>query len=296
MRRALTAVVEPFGAVLALYVIVFLIAEALPDAAERRAAWLAAAPDFLDRFKAELGLDRSLGERFWRGAMRLLTLEWGASWDTGFDVRRRVVDDAAITLGRAAIVYASSLTIAVSLAHWVAPPDRASSSLFSGSLKVLSSVPPFVYWCGWLAFTTSFALVPLLRLGLEVAVLGAVVIPVSATLALGFQAERRRLLASTFADSLRAYGYSEGWLRLRLWRNTTSLWAPQAPLLAITILTGLLVPEALAHRGGIGESLVRALFSGDLPVLLGCVVVIAIFLSIARGMSEVASLLRVPHP
>ncbi|WP_424185985.1 ABC transporter permease [Actinokineospora sp. G85] len=282
-RRCLLGI----GQVLALAVLVFLLVEALPGDAAVTIAGDDPDPGRIERIRAELGLDRPLGERFadWLGS--LLTGDLGQSAISG----RPVAEVIGAGLGITVLLAAVTLVLLVPLSFGVgvlaarrpgSRLDRVLTTVFVG----LHAVPEFalavplvlVFGLGlmWLPPTAVGAdpLLDPLVLVLPVVVLLAR--PVCSVARL-VRAEMVRAQGSEYVRHAVRLGLSPR--RVRWGHALPNAVAPAVTQLARTVdwlLGGVVVVEAVFVLPGLGTALVDSVAARDLPVVQGLALVFGV--------------------
>jgi peptide/nickel transport system permease protein len=238
---------------------------------------LAPSDELVARVRVDLGLDQPLVNQYGLMLGRLLTGDLGES----YQLRKPVAELIFADLGWTAELAFASLLLALvpSIGLAVATAGRRPALRRLSVLVELITVSSPGFWVGTLLLTLfSF------RLRLFPAAGGAgidgLVLP-AVTVAIGLigiftQVLRQgmeRALAEPFVLTSRARGTSETVVRTR-----HALRHAIAPIVTLSgwvmgaLLSGAVVVETIFSRPGIGRTLVNAILSRDLPVVIGIVV------------------------
>lgn len=244
----------------------------------------------LEQYLAERGLDRPLREQYvdWMGNM--LTLDWGTSFQSGEPVFPTVTDAVA----RTAMYVVPAITIAILLGlllglYAALRPDGRLANAGIGSAYLLFALPNF--WIGgMLVSLASGGVVP--RWG----PLFDHVLPIwlTATSLLGGYVSYSRAhslehVSSEFVTLVRAKGASDVRVAVHVIRNAaiplfSMLFTEALGLLVLAVF----VIESLFDIDGFGSVLFAAIRGRDLPVVLGCTLVIIAFGIVSNIVQDVA--------
>ncbi|MDW5596839.1 ABC transporter permease [Conexibacter stalactiti] len=252
-----------------------------------------ATPELLAQVRSDLGLDRSLPERWllWVGGIAHGDL--GTSYQLQRPVLEIVGEQLLPTVELALTAFLLGAAGGTLLALATAgrrPRARAAS----GAAELLAlSTPPF--WLGIVLLTVfSFQLgwFPVIgagESGLRALVLPAVTlaVPIAAMLAQVLRDGLEQALAQPFATTARARGISE--LRLRTHH------ALRHALLAVmtlsgwivgSLLGGAVVVETVFGRQGIGRVAATAISSADVPTVMGVVLLSSFFFVVVNALVD----------
>jgi len=283
-RRVLYSVPMLFG----IASLVFVLLNALPnDIAERRAGD-EASPEAIAAIRADLGLDRPLLERYaeWVGAV--LTGDLGVSWHNGQSVLTGIVQTAPITLSMVVLSLVVALAIGVPIGVLAATRGGLVDRGLVGATVVAMAVPNF--WLalllvllfglslGWFPATgyVDLAASPgqwLSHLVLPVAAVATVSISVIARQTRSAMLEN---LDRDYVRTLRAAGVGE---RSVVYRH--ALKNAATPVLTtfgiqfVALSGGSIIVEQVFAVPGLGQHTLTALARGDVPVVLGILVLTA---------------------
>jgi peptide/nickel transport system permease protein len=228
----------------------------------------------------QYGLDRPVIEQYLRYLARALVGDFGESYQYRQRVTVVILEAAVPTLqlASAAVLLAVSLAIINALA--TAGRRSALRTVLSGLELTLLSTP--VYWIGIVLLTLfSFRLqwFPVTgNDGLAALVLPAVTLslPLTALLSQVLRDGLEEALLQPFALTVRTRGVSEVALRLRHGLRHAAL---AASTLTGTLLAGVLggsiLTETVFGRLGIGQIVLQAIKTRDMPLVLGLVMMSA---------------------
>jgi peptide/nickel transport system permease protein len=259
-----------------------------------------ASEEALAQARADYGLDQPLATQYVVYLGRLAVGDLGDSYALRQDVVSVIGDVLGPTLALALLSLIAAVAIALALAVWSTRGGRVAAGIGSLLEIVAAAVPHF-----WLAislilvFSTTLGWLP------PVSVPGAagLVLPVL-TLAVplaGFlgQVMREALLDamdSPFVLAARARGESEGGL---FWRHALRHAAiPAVGLVGWafgSLISGAVVVETIFARQGLGRSLLSAVQSRDVPLVIGVVLVVAAGYMIVTTLTDLADRLIDPR-
>lgn len=247
----------------------------------------------LERIRRETGLDAPLAAQYGRYMRRLLRGDLGRSYVTRQDVREAIVERLPATAVLALSALGVALILGVGIGSWTATRAGQGSDLavLVGALLVLS-LP--VFWLGLI-------LLYLFGYWLRLLPLGGFASPVhiilpALTLGLGSGAYYARLVHTNLREALRsdyvrtavAKGvapmvvYGKHALRNALLPLTTLVGLDLAGLLSGVVLT-----ETVFNWPGLGRLAVDAVFSQDIPMILGTVLFSAVLVVTANMVVDV---------
>jgi len=243
--------------------------------------------EFKDQFITLRNLDEPLHERYVNWMTDMLTLQWGRSFETGEPVRPMVVD-ATITTGQYVVpAIVLSVCIALLIGVYVALYDGSNRDRGLRGLTYFGlGLPNF--WIGSfvlatssaVAFTAEFrggqALVrdfPFLYKSVVPAVL------LTTTLVAAITSYTRAYAVDLASDDLVKHVRAKGGGQLDVARHVVRNGAVSLVSLAFTETLSLLaisvfVIEALFGINGLGLAVYNAIWTQDLPVVLGATMVI----------------------
>ncbi|GGN95121.1 ABC transporter permease [Actinoplanes lobatus] len=223
------------------------------------------------------GLDQPLWEQYLRGIGRALQGDLGLSLHTAQPVRDLLADTLPSTLALTglALVVGILLAAVIALAINYLPSARARG-LFSGVPSLFASVPTFVVGVLALQYLSFKAgLIPSVDDGSLSALLAPAVtlgLVIAAPLAQVFAASIRTTRAQPFVHVLHAKGAGEGYIFGKDVLRNSSL--PVLTLLGLAcgeLIAGSVVTESVFARDGVGNLVVGAVNTQDLPVVQGVV-------------------------
>jgi peptide/nickel transport system permease protein len=240
-----------------------------------------ASPEALALVRAENGLDQPLVVQYLMQLGRLATGDLGRSYALNQDVAQLILPQLVGTLTLAILSLAVAWVFSLTVTLWSIRGGKLAASIGSGLDVVAAALPHF-----WLA--TSLIIVFSLWLGvlppISTGTPAGLVLPVLA-LAIplaGFLSQIMRpalltALESPFVVSARARGESEGGVRrLHAIRHAV------IPAISLTgwafgsLISGAVVVETIFARPGLGRTLLGAVTSRDVPVVIGVVMIVAV--------------------
>jgi len=280
MRRVGTAVIVVWGAITASFVALTLMGG---DTVQSIAgATVKVTPELREQIIAKYGLDQSLLSQYFTYLGGVLRGDFG----TSYSLRRPVLDAVmeqlpnTITLLVSATVFGVVLALAVSIL--TAHRGPRIHGLFQGLESIGVAVPQF--WLGIMLITVfSFGLrlfpstgangpialvLPTIALGL----------PVAATLSQVLRDSLEKTLDEPFIVTVRARGAGEFVVRVgHALRHSLVSAITLVGWLSGALISGAVIVEQVFSRPGIGRMVFSAVVNRDMPVVLGVVVIAAIF-------------------
>jgi len=254
---------------------------------------IARTPEELAPINAEFGFDQPLIGQYLRFVGGLARGDLGTSYQLHRPVTEIIADQVGptVVLTMGALVLA--WVIAVLLTVATARRGRIASALGSGFETVAAGIPQ--YWLGVIllvVFAVNLRLFPVGGAdGLGALVLPALTlaIPLAGFLGQVTRDEFGRVLDQPFVLSARARGMGDLAVRLRhalrhavLPAITLSGWALGA------LFSGAVIAESVFARPGIGQVLVAAANSRDVPVVTGVVLLVAAVYVLANLVVDTA--------
>ncbi len=240
-------------------------------------------PAILAAIRARLKLDRSLPEQYLAYAGGLARGDLGESYVKGVPVTRAIGEALPRTVLLGGVAWVCWLVGGVTIGLLVsARPTRAGKSLLFALSVIGASTPSFwlglvllsvfAAWLGWLpaggAGTARHLVLPVLTLSLSG-------IAFYARLSHSAMTET---LQQDYVRTARAKGVAEGMV---LWRH--ALRTAMIPLVTMAgvdlaaLLGGVVFTETVFGWNGMGQLAVESVSSLDIPVVLGIVLVSAVF-------------------
>jgi peptide/nickel transport system permease protein len=260
-----------------------------------------ATQEIVDRKAAELGLDRPIVTRYLDWLAGALQGDFGRSWFTGQVVTEGIANRLAVTLSivigatvLAAIVAVVSGIIAAVRGGWVDRVVQVLSVLgfaIPGFLIALGLVLTFsiaLRWfkaTGYIPITTSFvgwlSAVTLPIIALAIGTIAAVAQQVRGSVIDALQRDYVRTLRSRGLGMGRVVGK-------HVLRNAGG---PALAVLAVQfvgLLGGAVIVEQIFALPGIGQMTVQATSAGDIPIVMGLVIVTALIVVIVNLVIDLA--------
>ncbi|MFC4069499.1 ABC transporter permease [Actinoplanes subglobosus] len=223
------------------------------------------------------GLDQPLWEQYLRGIARAVQGDLGLSLHTAQPVQDLLADTLPSTLELTGLALVVGVLLAAAIALLINyGPSARLRGLFSGVPSLFASVPTFVVGILALQYLSFKAgLIPSVDDGSLTALLAPAVtlgLVIAAPLAQVFAASIRTVRAQPFVHVLHAKGAGEGFIfRRDVFRNSS---LPVLTLLGLAfgeLIAGSVVTESVFARDGVGNLVVGAVNTQDLPVVQGVV-------------------------
>ncbi|WP_338888543.1 ABC transporter permease [Rhodococcus sovatensis] len=301
-RYAGTRLAVGVAQVLGVLVVVFAIAAALPGDAAVVIAGDDADPKRIAQLRELLGLDRPLPVQFGHWLTGILHGDLGTSAVSGRPVADMLGVALAPTLTLAALAFVALVPLALLLGVVAAarrdrPVDRTITTLAVALYAApefamaIVLVAVFAVWLGWFAPTAVGAGGSLL-LDPQLWVLPVLVLVIRPVCSL------TRLVRASMITTLESE-YIRHTLRLGvpmrrvLWRHALpgSLTPATQHLARVTdwLLGGVVVVEAVFALGGLGQVLLAAVSSRDLPLLMGLVALFAVVTVTVNTVADIVA-------
>lgn len=250
----------------------------------------------------ELGLDLPLWDRYWNWLTRALSGDFGSSWFTNEPVMTSLANKFPVTLSIVTVAIIVTAMIATVLGI-MAAVQRGWIDRFVQVFAVIGFALPN-FWVA-LVLVTIFAVnlrllpatgyTPLATdpskwaLGLVLPV-AALVIGTIASTAQQVRGATIDILERDFVRTLRARGISTGSLLFRhVLRNAATPALTVLSLQFVGLLGGAIIIEKVFALPGIGSLAVTATTQGDLPQILGLVVVMVVMVVIVNLLIDLAT-------
>lgn len=247
------------------------------------------------------GLDQPLLVQYFSYLGKLVTGDLGNSYQLREPVAHVLGDQLGNTLILAVLSLAVAWVLALALALWSARGGN-TARIVGNFLEVVSAAVPH-FWLGTLlilVFSVNLQLLPATSgaPGVDSLILPVLTLAVPLAGFLG-QVMRESMLTamnSPFAISARARGESDIQISLRHALRHAALpgiglsgWAMGS------LISGAVVVETVFARPGIGRTLLQSVLIRDVPVVLGCVVLVAAIYIVVTLLSDVAERLADPR-
>jgi peptide/nickel transport system permease protein len=297
--------------------IIFSAIEFLPGDFARAILGQAATPETVEAFQKEIGLDKPAPERYINWIGGVLQGDFGSSFSSRVGFRRTVLDIIAPrllnTLFLAGITALIAIPLALGLGLLAALYrnsffDRAVNAL---TLTAISFPDFFVAYILMLFLAVKFPIfhslsnvspdMPfldrLLRSALPVLTLTLVIL---AHMMRMTRAAIIGLLASPYIEMARLKGVSPAQVILR--HALPNAWAPIANVIAFNLaflVVSAVIVEVVFVYPGIGQAMVDAVRSRDIPVVQACALIFAltyILLNLLADIISIATNPRLLHP
>ena len=311
-----------FATLLVVSMIIFSSIEFLPGDFGEAILGQAALPETVAAFRAELGLDLPLHERYldWLGG--IMTGDMGNSFSgrgasTGGDRSRAVVELIGPRIENTLFLASMAAIIAVPLALFLG----VTTALYRNSiydrmvngitLTTISFPEFFVAYILILIFSSFFKVFPSLAnisqdaTFLEQAYLSALpAIPLTLVIVAHMMRMTRaaiiNLMASPYIEMAELKGISKSQIIIK--HALPNAWAPIVNVIAFNLaylVVGVVVVEVVFVYPGVGQLMVDAVTSRDVPVVQGCAIIFAatyILLNLLADIISIATNPRLLHP
>ncbi|WP_425826658.1 ABC transporter permease [Streptomyces fractus] len=256
----------------------------------------------VQREVVRLGLDDPLLVQFWHWLGGVVTGDFGNSFFTGQSVNSALASRVPVTL--ALIVLSMLLTAVISVLIGVAAAVRGGwLDRVVQFLSVLgAAVPPFIIAIGLVfAFAISVRLLPATGYVSPDQGLGgwlaSVTLPVLALLAgsvanaaAQFRGAVRDTLAQDFVRTLRARGIPESRVVFRhVLRNAAGPGLTALSLQTLGLIGGAVIIEQVFALPGLGDLSNTSAQKGDVPVVMGCVLVTIVIVLIVNLLGDLVT-------
>lgn len=260
-----------------------------------------ASPEVREKVRLELGLDKPLPVQFGMYMLRVVQADLGQSILNKRDVSEMIVKKLSITLELGVAAFAITYLLGIPLGTIAALNRHSFFDWFTMVIALLGvSMPAF--WLGLL-------LMYLLSVNLRVfpatgyGTVGHLVLPAVA-LGLPYVGRVARITRSTMLEVIgQDYIRTARAKGLRQWMIVTghALRNALIPIISLMgldfgyILGGSVVIEHVFARPGIGDMILRSIYSRDFPVLQGCMFVLTAGIILGNILADVAYVLVDPR-
>lgn len=306
VRRLLLGVLTLFLVSL----VVFAATQVLPGDAARAVLGREATPDRLHALRVQLHLDRPAATQYWLWLSGTLTGDLGNSLANGQPVYRlvapRVANSATLLLLVGLIGIPPSILIGILAAL---RRDRAFDAAISVAALAVAAVPEFVIGIALIVVFATVLLhwlppVSLVPPGSSILAQPKIlVLPILTLVVVIFpyifrmmRASMIEVMESDYVEMARLKGLS--WRRLILLHALPNAIAPTVQVVALTfayLAGGVVVVEYVFGFPGIGQGLVNAIVSRDIPMIQCVVVLLAAFYVGVNILADVIAVLVTPR-
>jgi peptide/nickel transport system permease protein len=234
----------------------------------------------LDQVRHDLGLDRPLHAQYLDFLGRLLQGDLGRSYQQRIEVSQAIGEQLWPTVQLALCAGAVAVVLAVVVALLTAQ-RRPWRSVASGVELVLSATPTFVLGIVLLiVFSFSLKLLPVSgNDGVSALILPTftLALPIAAILAQVLRSELEEVLEQPFILTARSRGMRDLAVRLRHGlRHALVQVVTMSGFLVGGLLGGAVITETLFVRQGVGQLMLSAVTTKDIPMVLGLVMFAAV--------------------
>ena len=272
-------------------VILFVAIQVVPGSAAGAALGIDATPQALARFEATHGLDRALYVQYFEWVGKVLTGDFGKSFQNSVAVGPELYTRTLITLELASLSFLIANLIALPLGIWAAMRhQRASDNVITTLATLFGSVPNF-----WLAtllimlFTLKlrwlppggyvpFSEDPWRNLTLMIMPALSLGIVSSALLVRIMRASMIEVMSSDYIRTARAKGAALGVIVWRhALRNAMSTYLNVAAVEFGFLFGSVVIIEDIFRIPGLGSFVLTGILNRDYPVLLSSALTITVF-------------------
>jgi len=249
----------------------------------------------------QLGLDQPLASRYWNWLMSALHGNLGTSWFSGVPVTQLLAARLGVTLSLVVISVAISAVIATAVGVWAAVRrgwvDRTLQvvSLVGAAipnyLVALVLVLVFAINLRWFAPTGYTRPQDSLSGWVAAITLPVIALAIGAVAGVAQQVRGSMIdgLRQDYVRTLRSRGLSERRVVLKhVLRNAGGPALSVLALLFVGLLGGVVIIEQMFAIPGLGSLSVSSTTQGDIPVIMGVVVVVAIIVLLVNLVIDIA--------
>ncbi|MEV6521358.1 ABC transporter permease [Longispora sp. NPDC051575] len=234
----------------------------------------------LDRVRADYGLDLPLHRQYLNYLGKLLTGDLGESYQQRIAVTKAIGGQLGETVQLAVSAAVVAVVLAVGVAVLTAGRRRWIRSATSGAELVLTSFPTFVlglvllivfsFQAGWFPVSGNGGVEALVLPTLTLA------LPIAATLSQVLRTELEEVLEQPFILTARSRGMREAAVRLgHALRHALIQIVTMSGFVIGGLLGGAVITETLFVRRGVGQLMLTATTTKDVPLVLGVVLLAA---------------------
>jgi peptide/nickel transport system permease protein len=231
----------------------------------------------LDRVRADYGLDLPLYQQYLNYLGRLLTGDLGESYQQRVSVAKAIGEQLGETVQLALSAAVVAVVLAVGVAILTARRRPWIRSTASGIELVLTSFPTFVlglvlliifsFKAGWFPVSGNEGFAALVLPTFTLA------LPIAATLSQVLRTELEEVLEQPFILTARSRGMREASVRLgHALRHALIQIVTMSGFVIGGLLGGAVITETLFVRRGVGQLMLTATTTKDIPLVLGVVI------------------------
>ena len=252
----------------------------------------AAGPEQLELKRQELGLDQPLLVRLGSWLADGVRGDLGRSWFTGERVTAGIASRLEVTLTLMAVTIIVAVIISVVLGVLAARRGGIADAIVQGFAVIGIALPEFLVALALVSiFAIELGLLPsvgFVRIDQSLAgwarsivlPVTALSIPIIASVAQQVRGGYLDTLQQDFVRTLRARGTREASITGHVLKNASGPALSVLSLKIVGLLGGAVVVEQVFSLGGLGQFAVQGTSRGDIPVVMGVVVVCAVIVAI----------------
>jgi peptide/nickel transport system permease protein len=232
--------------------------------------------EVLERVRHDYGLDLPIWQQYLRYLGRLLHGDLGQSYQQRIGVGKAITEQLGPTVQLALSAAALAVLLAVTVALLTARRRPWIRGLFSGTELVITSTPTFVLGMLLLiVFAFRLKLLPVSGNQSPSALILptlTLALPIGAVLSQVLRAELEEVLEQPFILTARTRGMRDAAVRLRhALRHALVQVVTMSGFVIGGLLGGAVITETLFVRQGVGQLMLAAVTTKDIPMVLGLV-------------------------
>src|ERR1700730_2764817 len=292
LRRLLWMVVVLFGVAVVTFAIAFMV----PGDPARLYAGTNASPAAVKIIHHQLGLDRPVYTQFFDYLWRVLHLDFGYSYRYSAPVLPAILQrfPATAELALAGVFFEVAIGLPIGILAAIRPGSFWGRATMGFALVALAA-PPF--WLGLLFLFVFGVLLPVLPIGGYGGGAPQYLFLPALTLGLGGAAYYARLLRASLLDILKSDYVRTAWAKGLTERQVIQKHAiPNALTVIVSqlgmdlgyFLAGVVVIESVFAWPGIGKQAVDAIFTLDIPLVMGTVLFGALLIVTANVVVDIS--------
>ncbi|MCC7271196.1 MAG: ABC transporter permease [Alphaproteobacteria bacterium] len=298
MRRLLPGLARQLLLMAAITLAIFFLVRVVPgDVVDVLAAEGALDDEAVERLRGDLGLDRPWPEQFQRWVVRAVAGDLGLSLRFETPVSGMIAHALPHTLGLAAASLAIGIALGVGLALLAMLRPRSPAAWLVEAVNVWSIAVPtfcvgvaailvFSVWLGWLPSLRQ-TLMPALIIGVDIA--GQICKPLYEDL--------KEAMAAPHVRTARAKGLGAARILLRhVLPGSLAVVVALTGMILAGLIGGTITMEVLFGLPGIGTLALDAIKGRDHPLVQAVVLVLALGVVLANGLTGLVQRLIDPRP
>ena len=263
--------------------LVFAVMNLKPGDPGRAYLGMNATQEAVDAYNESLGLNDPFFVRYFNYMKGLVRLDFGKSWVGGESVNERILVAVPPTLRVCLLAIIVSFIIGVPVGILSAVKQYSIADRVSTVLAMILACIPIFWLCNLTAllFTLKLHWLPATGLGSWKAYIMPVLCTAANTIGLTVRMTRSSMLEEIRKDYIRtarAKGAKESSIIFK--HSLRNSMIPVTTLLGINfslLMGGTVFVESVYSIQGLGSTIIRAINNNDIPLITGCVVILAVF-------------------